>query len=156
MRENTRKCNSMLSADKEDIFVVKDELLIKRIDNKNRNNEIIEIDNINLDTYVWDKKHNRKIQPKLCLLLSKKSKKILEYRIIGEEENEIEEIYKLTIKYMQMKGKPKIIIVRNKYIYNKLINLCRELGVFIEISIRLEDIDDFIRCGTHSSASDIY
>ena len=156
MRESARKYNSILLADEEDIFVVKDELLIKRIDNKNSNNEIIEIDNINLDTYFWNKEYNRKIQPKLCLLLSKESKKILEYRIIGEGENEIEEIYKLTIKYMQMKGKPKIIIVRNKYIYNKLINLCRELGVFIEISIRLEDIDDFIRCGTHSSASDIY
>lgn len=150
MRENTRKCNSMLSADKEDIFVVKDELLIKRIDNKNSNNEIIEIDNINLDTYFWNKEYNRKIQPKLCLLLSKESKKILEYRIIGEGENEIEEIYKLTTKYMQKKGKPKKIIVRNQFIYNKLINLCRNLGVFIEISMRLEEIDDFIRCGTHS------
>lgn len=135
---------------KDEIFIVKDELLIKRIGKKDITNEVIEIESINLDTYYWNKESNKKIQPKLCILLSKESKKILEHSVIGEEENEIKEIYKLVIKYMLNKGKPKKIIVRNKFIYNKLVYLCNKLYICIEISAKLDDIDNFIRCGKHS------
>lgn len=125
--------------------ILQDQLLIKRLKNEKKNNSILELDIVYLNTVIKEKGYDKPIIPRLSLLVDKESGMILSQNMIAPDEDEINIIFDAVINYIIQKGRPKKIIVRDIKIRSILSDLCNKIDVDVLESERLAGIDDFLQ-----------
>lgn len=64
--------------------------------------------------------------------------------MISTEDDDANIIFGTIINHILQKGKPKQILVRDRYILSVLIDLCKQVDIKIFISEKLKAIDEFV------------
>jgi len=130
------------------IPVLEDEMLISKLSKIKLNNQEWELDIAYLSTTVNDKKYDRPVMGRMCILADKKSEMIINQNMLTPMDDDIQAIFNIVIYQIMDYGKPSKIIVRDEYIYYILKDLCDRTKIKLEIKGRLKAIDYFIRAFT--------
>lgn len=123
---------------------IEDELLIKRLKKKPLSSSILELDIAYLNQVVEDKNYDKPIILRLCILADSKSGMLLSETVLDPEDDGINIVLETIINYIFENERPKLIMVRDMYIFNILSDLCEKVGIDIIQSGRLPGIDRFV------------
>ena len=124
--------------------VLEDQLLMKRLKNKAKNNSVLELDIAYLNSVINDKSYDKPIIPRLCILADKRSGMLLSQNMVAPEDDEIDAMFGAVINYILQAGRPERIVVREKYSSSIIADLCKQTGIDVMESGKLPAIDDFI------------
>lgn len=83
--------------------------------------------------------------PRLCILADVKTGEIIDQSIIEPEDEDVNIVFGIVFNHIMQKGKPKTMTVRDIYIQSILLDICKKIGIDLEIKQGLENIDEFIR-----------
>lgn len=130
---------------KNSILVLEDELLIKKLEKLPVYNSSFEIDIANLPTLYKEKEYVQPIRARMAILVDSELGMPVKQDIVNINNNDADYIFNIFINHMLEIGrKPKEIVVRDIYIGNIIMDLCKRIGVEIYQSPSLDIIDDFI------------
>ncbi len=131
------------------IPVLQDDLLMARLKKQKETREKIEIDIVYLNVVVNDKKYDRPIDPKMCMIADFNNGMLIDHDMISPEDDEVEVILDMIINYIMQAGKPEMIFVRDKYIEALLSDICERTNINLKIKGSLQGIDAFVRAFAH-------
>ncbi|MHC1681909.1 MAG: hypothetical protein AB6733_03005 [Clostridiaceae bacterium] len=123
---------------------IEDEVLIQRLKNLHKDKSVLELDIAYINSTINDRNFDKPISPRLCILVEGRSGMILSQTMITPEDNQVDAVFNVIINYIFQKGKPKKIFVRDNYIFSILKDLCKQVGIELEVSGSLRGIDEFI------------
>ncbi|SKA96650.1 hypothetical protein SAMN05443428_1226 [Caloramator quimbayensis] len=121
-----------------------DEVLIKRLKSKKPNKAILNLDIAYLNSVINDKKYDKPLAMRLCILSDIKNGMVLQQHVMVPEDDEINVIFNVVISYILKMGIPKTIYVRDKYMYCIIKDLCQKVGIELKISQQLPAVDFFV------------
>jgi hypothetical protein len=124
-------------------LVFKDELLLKRLQNKPKNNVSVEMDILYLPTPVQDKPDETPYFPRLLVLLDRKNRILLNQKLLDKKIKSEEAVTDELINYISKYGKPGKLFVRDRYFVCYVDSLCSQLGVSITFGKGMLGIDEF-------------
>jgi hypothetical protein len=124
--------------------VLEDQLLIKRLEKQPADNSILEIDIAYLKSSINDRGYDKPLIPRLCILADTRSGLLLSQDMITPEDDEVDIIFGTIVDYILQKGNPKQIIVRDMHILSILMDLCKQVGIELVTSEKLQGIDEFV------------
>lgn len=129
-----------------EIPALEDEVLIQRLKNQERNDEIIEIDLPIIPTTIRDSSWDKPIMPRMCMLASENDGIILAQQMIepGNDNISVQIIIGTFINYIMQCGRPIKVKVRDSYIKSYIYDLCSKINVEIEETQNLVVINDCI------------
>lgn len=125
--------------------VLEDELLLKRLSNQKRIGAQLELDIVYLNSCVNDKKYDKPIMPRLCILVDASTGLLLDQNMVDPEDNDIDVVFDIVFNHILQVGRPKVIIVRDMYLQSILLDVCDKLKIELKINQRLEGIDQFLQ-----------
>lgn len=124
--------------------ILQDEVLTQRLNNQKSVKAKLELDIAYLNTSINDKKYDKPIIPRMCILADVKTGVILDQCMIEPKDHDINIVFGIVFNYILQKGKPKTIIVRDRYIQSILLDICKRIGIDLEINQKLGSIDYFL------------
>jgi hypothetical protein len=124
--------------------VLQDEILVARLNKQKIIDEKLEIDIAYLNSVINDKKYDKPIITRMCILADCRTEAILGCNILTPDDEDVDTIFNMLINYIMKIGKPKTIIVRDEYIQSLLSDICERINVGLKIKGRLKAIDTFI------------
>lgn len=124
-------------------LVFKDELLLKRLQNKPKNNISVEMDILYLPTPVQDKPDETPYFPRLLVMLDRKNGILLDQKLFDKKIKNEDAVTDSLIHYISEYGKPGKLFVRDRYFVRYIDSLCSQLGVSIMFGKGLPSIDEF-------------
>jgi hypothetical protein len=124
-------------------LVFKDELLLKRLQNKPNNNVSVEMDILYLPTPVQDKPDETPYFPRLLVLLDRKNGILLDQKLLDIKIKNEDAVTDALINYISKYGKPSKVFVRDRYFVRYVDSLCSQLGVSITFGKGMLGIDEF-------------
>lgn len=127
------------------VLIIQDEILITRLNKKKIVSENLEIDIVYLNSVINDENYDKPILPKLCILADCTTKKILSHDILQPDNQEVDILFNTIISYIMQVGKPKNILVRDKYIESLLSDICKKINVGLKVKEGLEVIDNILK-----------
>ncbi|WP_202709364.1 DUF7309 domain-containing protein [Sporosalibacterium faouarense] len=125
--------------------VIQDDILISKLKAQKKNNEDVEIDIAYSNKVIKDKKYDRPVQSRICILADHKRGLVMDQSMLSPEADDIDEMFGIIINYIMQRGKPRTIFIRDEYIMCILKDLCETLGIKLKIRGRLSVIDNFIK-----------
>lgn len=125
--------------------VLGDELLLKRLSNQKRTGFELELDIVYLTSCVNDKKYDKPIMPRLCILADARSGLLLDQNMVEPGDNDIDVVFDIVFKHILKEGRPQTINVRDVYLQSILLDVCKKLKIELEVNQRLEGIDQFLQ-----------
>lgn len=134
-----------IPADQYIVPALKDEVLVSKLDKLKQSRAVWELDIAYLGSTINDKKYDRPINSRICILSEKKSGMIINQTMLTPMDNDIQVIFNTIIPPMMDLGRPSKILVRDEYIFYILKDLCERTKIKLEMSGRLAAIDSFIR-----------
>lgn len=123
---------------------LEDQLLIQRLKKQPQGNAILELDIAYLNSTINDISYDKPLIPRLCILADVRSGLLLSQVMITPEDDDVNVIFGTIIDYILQKGKPKQILVRDTHTLSILMDLCKQVGIRILISEKLQGIDEFV------------
>jgi len=124
---------------------VEDEVFKSMLDDMDVTEEVWELDVAYSSGTIRDKKYERPVSVRMCILAENKSGIILDQDILTPDDNEIHTILNMVANEMLDSEKPSKILVRDKATYYIVKDLCDVAKIKLEIKERLKVIDSFIR-----------
>lgn len=124
---------------------VEDEVFKSMLDDMDVTEEVWELDVAYSSGTIRDKKYERPVSVRMCILAENKSGIILDQDILTPDDNEIHTILNMVANEMLDSEKPSKILVRDKATYYLIKDLCDVAKIKLEIKERLKVIDSFIR-----------
>ncbi len=128
----------------EDIVEVEilDSLLIERLKQRPKTNQIIEVASFFLSTLVKENKSEQGMVPKLCLLVDHHSEMILANSLTETPDDEIRIVVDCVIDYLSENKRPKKLIVAQEDVYHYLLDLCTKVGITLTMEKELPAMDE--------------
>jgi hypothetical protein len=126
-------------------IILQDDLLIAKLNKQKVVNDSIEIDITYLNAVVNDKKYDRPVNPRICIIASRTNGMIIDQSMLSPDDDEIQAIFNMVVNYISNIGKPKTIFVRDEYIMSILKNLCERINIELKIKGRLKVVDNFVK-----------
>ena len=102
-------------------------------------------DELLLTSCVNDKKYDKPIMPRLCILADARSGLLLDQNVVEPEDDDIDVVFDIVFKHILKEGRPQTINVRDVYLQSILLDVCNKLGIELEVNQRLEGIDQFLQ-----------
>lgn len=127
------------------IITINDEVFVQRIIKQKNSNDTLELDIAILNTVIRDRKFEKPVIHRMCILADVNKGIILDQAMITPNDDEIDNIFGILINYINQIGKPKKIIVRDKATWSLLSDIGKKFDINIEIKGRLKTIDDFVQ-----------
>lgn len=124
--------------------VLNDELLMKRLSNQESTKAKLELDIAYLNSSVNDKKYDKPVLPRLCILADIKTGILLDQTMVELEDEDIDIVLNTLFNYILQRGKPKTIYIRDIYIHSILFDVCKKLEIDLKINQNLKNIDRFL------------
>lgn len=121
--------------------IFNDKEILDMLRDKNRINSNLELDIVYLESVIEDKKFDKPIIPRLCLLADRDSGYILDQEMLTPSNDDIQEILKSIINYTRVIGRPKSLYVRDEYTKSVLRHLCKKLDIELKVKEKLIVID---------------
>ncbi len=129
--------------------VLQDDLLMARLKKQKKTGEQIEIDIVYLNVVINDKKLERPVYPKMCIVADCNNGMLIDHEMISPEDDEVEVILNTIINYILQVGKPEIIHVRDEYVEALLSDICKRTNIKTKMESSLRGIDTFVRNFEH-------
>ena len=124
--------------------VLDDEVLIKRLRTQKSNKAILDLDIAHLNSSINDKKYDKPLAMRTCILSDRKSGMVLSQHVMAQEDDEVDVLFTMVINYILEIGIPKTICVRDEYMYSIIEDLCQRVGIDLKISQQLPAVDFFV------------
>lgn len=125
--------------------VLKDEVLLKKINKQKQNQDIWEFDLVFLGLAVEDENFARPINSRMCVILDTESGMLVEYQMLSPLDDYGQIVLDLTIPCLLEYERPQKIIVRDEYLYSLLLDLCEKTEISLEIKEELRAMDSFLQ-----------
>lgn len=113
----------------------KDELLLQRLKNKAKNNNLLEMDILYLPVPVKDKSDERPYFPRVLVLLDQKNGIILDHKMLNVKMKNEEAATDMLIGYIKQHGRPGKLFVRDQYFLCYIESLCSPLNIPIAYGV---------------------
>lgn len=126
-------------------IILQEDLLIAKLNKQLAINDNLEIDITYLNTIVNDKRYDRPVNSRICIMANRANGIIIDQYMLLPDDDDIQEIFNMTINYILNIGKPKTIFVRDEYIMGILKKLCDRINIELKIKGRLNAIDNFVK-----------
>lgn len=127
-----------------EVPVLKDQLLLKKLERQYKNDAVLELDTVYLNSSINDKGYDKPIIPVLLMMADASTGMVLSQNMITPDEDLMGNMIGTVINYINQLGKPEKIVVRDEYIGNILLDICDKIGVDIILSPKLHVIDGFV------------
>lgn len=127
------------------VININDEVFAKKIRNQKSSNSIVELDIAYSNGTIRDKEFNKPVMHGMCILADGSNGIILDYSMITPNDDEAENILGILINYINQKGKPKKILVRDLLTLTLLSDVAEKFDINIEVKGVLRTIDEFIQ-----------
>ncbi|WP_026485660.1 DUF7309 domain-containing protein [Caldanaerobius polysaccharolyticus] len=124
---------------------LKDEVSISRLNKQQTINSILELDIAYVQGSIKDKKYERPLSIRICVLADSRTGIVLDQKLLSPKDDEISEILRMIIDYILQTGKPKRVYVRDEYIRSIIEDICNNINIELKIRGRLNAIDNFIK-----------
>lgn len=126
------------------IPVLEDEILITQLRKIKASRIEWELDIAHLYTTVNDKKYDRPVSGRICILTDKNNGMVIDQNMLTPMDDDIQAIFNIVIYNIFEHGRPTKIFVRDEEIYYKVEDLCKRTNINLEIRGRLDAIDSFV------------
>lgn len=121
-----------------------DEIFIANLKRAKQLKETWEIDIAYLNSIIKDKEYDRPIELRVCVLFDKARKMIINEEMLDPLKDQVQSVFNVLLEPMQALGRPSKIMVRDKYMFYILEDLCERINVKLEIKEKLPSIDKFV------------
>lgn len=108
-------------------------------------NAYLALDMVYINASVADKKYERPINPKLILLMDEKQGAIIDNDMLDPNADEIQAIIGALGNFVLNYGRPRSIMIRNKFIESVISDTCSQLKIKVKYEKNLKVIDEFAR-----------
>lgn len=125
--------------------VLEDEVLISKLGKMKQNNQVWELDIAYLGSTINDRKFERPINGRICILGERKNGLIINQDFVSPLDDDIQVIFNVVIFPIFEYGRPTKILIRDDFIYYILKDLCDRVKIKLEVKGKLKVIDTFIR-----------
>jgi len=127
------------------IPVLQDDVCIQRLKKQKNSKEKLELDIAYLNSVINDRAYDKPLIPRICILADGKTGMLLDQIFITPEDEEVNVVFNIVFNYIMQRGIPKTIFVRDMYIKSILLDVCKRIGIDLEVKTRLKNIDEFLR-----------
>ncbi|NMA50125.1 MAG: hypothetical protein GX947_10260 [Tissierellia bacterium] len=121
-----------------------DEIYIANLNRAKRLKETWEMDIAYLNSIVKDKEYDRPIEVRVCVLFDKASKMLINQEMLNPLGDQVQSVFDVLLEAILNLGKPTKIIVRDKYMFYILKDLCERINIKLEIKEKLPSVDSFV------------
>lgn len=124
--------------------VITDELLIRRIKKKMVNGRYLEFDMPYIPVPLENEQKDRRIYPRLCILCDAERPAMENQYFIQHGEDPRDVALGMLVKYMEEKGRPAGVYVRDAELFGIIGDLCTKVGSAVSFSPMLKVLDFFV------------
>ena len=121
-----------------------DEILIGNLKRGKQLKTIWEIDIAYINSTIDDKKYDRPVEGRICILFERNSGMAINQDMIDPREDPIQTVFDVLLNPMLELGRPMEIRVRDNYMFYILKDLCERIDIKLKIKEKLTSIDSFI------------
>lgn len=124
--------------------VITDELLVRRIRKKPLNGRYLEFDMPYIPVPLERERSDRRVYPRLCILCDAERPAVENQYFIQHGEDPRDVALGILVNYMEEKGRPAGIYVRDAELFGIAGDLCAKTGVALSFSPMLKVLDFFV------------
>lgn len=125
--------------------MLRDELLAARIRQRPVYQETLELDLLMRKESILEESLGRPLMPMLLAMADTKSGTILAHRPLTYQDNEMDQIFDIVVRFVMEQGRPKVIQVRDQRVKAILADLCAKAGIMLEIRPSLPVLDALVQ-----------
>lgn len=122
---------------------VGDMQLVSKLKKTRNTAAILEVDLIYLLSPIEDKEHGRPLNPQLIIFADHKTGAILKAEVCELKNDPEEALFQAVIDLILDHGKPRKILVRNRFVHSLIGDVCRVSGIDLTLQENLESIENF-------------
>ncbi len=124
--------------------VITDELLIRRIKKKPVNGRYLEYDMPYIPVPLENERGGRRVYPRLCILCDSERPAMENQYFLHDTEDPRDVALGMLVNYMEEKGRPAGVYVRDAELFGIIGDLCAKTGVALSFSPMLKVLDFFV------------